>query len=337
MFDAVEDGMNTVRGSSLLGYDELVQQHGLSARHLLSRSGIAGDVVGHYDRTLHYGRLAQLFQHSARDLDLPHFGLELAARQGATLLGPLQRLAQTADTVGAGLRAVLHYLPHYSPAISFELSRQGDTTVLTFDNLLAGYLESPQIVEKSLLHGSLLLSELTADACRPRAVWLRHVALSAVPMYQRYFRCPIRFSQACNALVLDPADLERPCAAADPLLHAIVRFYLDAQVLPEPGLRARIRQQMRMLLPQQRCSLQQVAKALGIGTRTLQRRLEEEGVEFEREREELRRQLAEHLLRHSHLSVTRVAHELGYRCTASFCRAHQRWFGIAPLAHRRGH
>lgn len=335
LLETWEDGVDSVRGSSLLRYDQLLDQHGVSAPQLLHRHAITHDIVGEYAKTLRYRALVQLFQTSAHETGLSHFGMELATRQGSQMLGPLHHLAQTAATVGEGLQAVLTYLHHYSPAIRFTLTPRRNDVLLCFENGLTTPLLAPQIVEKSLLHGCLLIADLIGDACRPLAVLLRHSALSKPSLYRRYFRCPIHFSQPRNAVVLDRDELLRPCVRVDPTLHAIIRFYLDAQVAPQAGLRAQVRQQMRQLLPQQRCSLQQVAQELGMATRTLQRRLDEEGVEFEAEREQLRRSLAQELLVHSQLSMAEVAKELGYRCTTSFCRAHQRWFGMAPLAHRR--
>lgn len=331
--------MDSVRGTALLDYHEVLRQHGACAQDYLHHCQVPSEVVGRYERRLGYRRLAQLLHETARDIDMPHLGMELAVRQGSRLMGPLRNLAHTADTLGEGLSAVLSYLHLHSAAIRFSLalSTDGARGQLVFENNLAAGLALPQLVEKSLLHGCLLVREMTDNACQPKAVLLRHAPLSQVALYRRYFNCPVLFGQADNAVVLDAQDLARPCVHADPGLHAIIRFYLDnhADGDSPSSLRVQMLQQMHALLPRHRCSLEQVAPALGMSVRTLQRRLKDAGMDFEDELDRMRRDLAEQLLLHSALSVAHVAHELGYRCAASFSRAHQRWFGMSPLMHRR--
>jgi AraC-like DNA-binding protein len=331
--------MDSVRGTALLDYSDVVRQQGACAQDYLSHCQVPGDVVGQYGRTLGYRNLAQLLHRTAHDIDMPHLGMELAARQGSRLMGPLRNLAHTANTVGEGIAAVLGYLHLHSPAIHFSLSTgvDGAPGRLVFENNLAASLALPQLVEKSLLHGCLLLREMTDGACQPKAVLLRHGALSQAAVYRRYFGCAVQFGQADNALLLDAADLRRPCRQADPDLHAIIRYYLDHHATAASSwcLRAQMLQQMHALLPRHRCSLEQVAPALGMSVRTLQRRLKEAGMDFEDELDRMRRDLAGQLLLQSRLSVAQVAQELGYRCAASFSRAHQRWFGMSPLMHRR--
>ncbi|WP_286915243.1 helix-turn-helix transcriptional regulator [Pseudomonas sp.] len=92
-----------------------------------------------------------------------------------------------------------------------------------------------------------------------------------------------------------------------------------------------------MLLPSQRCTLEQVALALELNPRTLQRRLASDGIDFEDYLDGMRRRQAQQMLRSTGLSVGQIASELGYRRTTSFCRAHLRWFDMTPLEHRRQH
>lgn len=332
--------MDSVRGSALLNFNDVVRLRGALAQDYLSHYRVPADAVGSHQRTVGYRHLAQLLNGTAHAIDMPHLGMELANRQGSRLLGPLRNLAHTASTVGEGVTAVLDYLHLHSRAIRFSLMSMTDSTrkLLVFENNLAAGLALPQLVEKSLLHACLLLREMTDAGCQPKAVWLRHHPLSQASLYRQYFGCPVLFSQADNAVVLDADDLARPCVQADPDLHAIIRFYLDnhADSLAPGSLRVQMLQQMHALLPRHRCNLEQVAPALGMSVRTLQRRLKQAGVEFEVELDRIRRDLAEQLLLHSDLTVAQVAQELGYRCAASFSRAHQRWFGLSPLMHRRG-
>ena len=60
---------------------------------------------------------------------------------------------------------------------------------------------------------------------------------------------------------------------------------------------------LKQLLAGQRPGIQDLARELHLSTRTLQRRLTEQGITFERLLEEARRELARHYLLHSSLSI----------------------------------
>lgn len=326
--------MDTIRGTAFLQFGELLSEHGASLRAHLAPHRIGMDVVGDYEKKFSYRSLVQIFEGSARALHMPHLGLELATRQKSTLLGPLQHLAQTAATAGEGLAAVVRYMCVYSPSILFRLERRPAYALLCFDNPLPCILEIPQIVEKSLLHGKLLMAELLGDCFRPAQVLLRHQPQTDLATYRRYFGCEVLFGQAQNALAISQRDMQRPCARHDAMLHAIVKFYLEAHSDVDEKLGFEVERHIHALLPKQRCNLEQIAQILDLHPRTLQRRLANDGIDFEGRVEDIRRGQAEQLLGQTSLTVTQIARQLGYRSTSSFCRAHQRWFGITPLEHR---
>ena len=327
--------MDTIRGTAFLQFGELLSERGASLRTHLAPHRIGMDVVGDYEKKFSYRSLVQIFEGSAHALAMPELGMELATRQKSTLLGPIQHLAQTAPTAGDGLIAAVRYMRVYSPSIIFHMERRGDSTLLCFDNALPCIQEIPQIVEKSLLHGRLLMTELLGVPLKPSAVLLRHQPQAPASVYQRYFGCPALFGQDHNALAISLRDMQRPCVRHDPMLHSIVKFYLEAHANPDEKLGFEVGRQIQTLLPKYRCTLEQIALILGLHPRTLQRRLANDGIDFEEQVDEIRRRRTEQLLGQSDLTVGQIAHELGYRRATSFCRAHQRWFGMPPLEHRR--
>jgi AraC-like DNA-binding protein len=82
------------------------------------------------------------------------------------------------------------------------------------------------------------------------------------------------------------------------------------------------------------CCLEQVAQALGVSERTLQRRLNQCGCGFADLLEAARRRYAETLLRRRELPLVEVALSLGYSEQAAFNRAFKRWTQSTPGAYR---
>ncbi|MAM74051.1 MAG: AraC family transcriptional regulator, partial [Tistrella sp.] len=81
--------------------------------------------------------------------------------------------------------------------------------------------------------------------------------------------------------------------------------------------------------------LARVAAALGQSTRSLSRRLAEEGTSFRAVKEALRRDIAIRELTRTDRPIAGIAAELGFDSAAVFHRAFKAWTGSTPGAYRQ--
>ena len=79
-----------------------------------------------------------------------------------------------------------------------------------------------------------------------------------------------------------------------------------------------------------------ISAVVGLGSRTLQRRLQGRGMEYSELVAATRLSLARKLLDDRAVAVTDIAQELGYSDAANFTRAFRKWTGLAPSAYRAG-
>jgi len=91
----------------------------------------------------------------------------------------------------------------------------------------------------------------------------------------------------------------------------------------------RVRDLLRDALPENR-SLAEVAARLHLSSRTLVRRLAEEGSSFRAIKAAIRRDIAYSRLTKTRLPVERLAAELGYADPSAFYRAFVHWSGMSP-------
>jgi AraC-like DNA-binding protein len=82
-----------------------------------------------------------------------------------------------------------------------------------------------------------------------------------------------------------------------------------------------------------RPSVEDIADAQHVSSRTLQRQLQDIGFNFQRAMEEARHELARHYLDNSVLELNEPAHLLGYEDENSFVRA-PTWVGVPPARWR---
>ena len=92
---------------------------------------------------------------------------------------------------------------------------------------------------------------------------------------------------------------------------------------------------IRSSLPEGPVTLPQAAGILGQSARTIQRRLADDGTDYETLVDDCRKVTARELLARPGASVTAVAMELGYSDAAHFNRAFRRWEGGSPQDFRR--
>jgi AraC-like DNA-binding protein len=83
-------------------------------------------------------------------------------------------------------------------------------------------------------------------------------------------------------------------------------------------------------------TIQDLAQALHLSVRTLNRRFAEEGTRFQLVKDGLRRDIAVHRLANSNTGVATLAFDLGFADATGFCRAFKQWTGSSPTDYRKG-
>ena len=152
-------------------------------------------------------------------------------------------------------------------------------------------------------------------------------------MYEAHFRCPVKFKSNQNALIFSRPDMELPFVTYNADLLAAVAPQLEAELreqLAQKTFSEQAKGILKRLLAGQRPGLDDLARELHLSTRTLQRRLTEQGITFQRLLEDARRELARHYLLHSSRELSETAYLLGYEDANSFFRAFHHWDGTSP-------
>jgi AraC-like DNA-binding protein len=178
----------------------------------------------------------------------------------------------------------------------------------------------------------LLLSE---GNCHLQEVWFPHAPAAAEATYRSRFPAPITFRADRPGLAFLAKDLNRPITEQNRELHDLATSYLDSQ-LPRgrTPFTTQVRQATEALLGTGTCGHRQVANALYMHPRTLQRRLREEGTSFEDIKDEVRRDLAQRYLSQPDVPLSQVTSLLDYSEQSALGRSCRRWFHATPKEFR---
>jgi AraC-like DNA-binding protein len=267
--------------------------------------------------------------------------LEVTRRLEIEQLGVLGFALLTAANGAGAVETLTRLFPIVTDSGAWSTQRRNGAFVVNWHRAPSRCTGEHLSTEATLAHFVACSRQVFvgADAPRLRRVSLAHpVARQRLALLRQYFDCPLELDAGRDGLEWD-ADLmdarprlsnramhEHFLAIAAPLVHAVKR--------PAPYAE-QVRAQLRGRLAVGEPSMTEVARALGLATRTLRRRLAEERATFQQLLDEVRMQLAGELFTRAGASVTQVAFDLGFSDSTAFARAHKRWHGQAPTVSRR--
>lgn len=195
----------------------------------------------------------------------------------------------------------------------------------------AGMQVPSVLVNMELLFWVALARIATRADVRPRAMTVPQ--LPADPdAYRDYLGMTARRDDA-PSITFSRMDAVRAFLTADDVMWEFFAPELRRR-LSELDDRAsttdRVHAVLLELLPAGGATMQGVARELAVSSRTLQRRLREEGTTFQTILTQTRESLARHYLTESTMPTAEISFLLGYEDTNSFYRAFQSWTGKTP-------
>ena len=128
-------------------------------------------------------------------------------------------------------------------------------------------------------------------------------------------------------------DLDLPFVTYNAELLKMLTPQLDhqlAQHRKQQTCAEKVNWVLQRLLGGPRPEIADVARELGMSSRTLQRRITEQGTNFRRLLNDARQELARFYLRERSLGVNEIAYLLSYEDPSSFFRAFHEWEGKPP-------
>jgi AraC-like DNA-binding protein len=268
------------------------------------------------------------------DLDL---GLKAAREISIGDYGALEYAARSAASWGEACSVVGRYLRLVNDTLRFSLRHDGDRAFIQLDSSVA-LPRAAADFQSGAFH-------VSASHCWPKGVipefevWFTHPRPDDTREYERTFVGGVtRFDAPFNGFVLAKRYLELRPDSADPKLHALIRRHAEALMAELPKAQ-NLTEQVRDLIAKQlqggTPAVENIARQLSMGTRTLGRRLEQEGTTFQALLDDLRRRLALSYVGASDLAFSEIAFLLGYSQSPTFHRAFRRWTSRTPLEYRR--
>lgn len=319
---------------------EACERLGLDGDALLSAARIARQDLADPDARLPVEAADRLWEVAAARTADPMLALDAALALPAGAYRVLHYIGAHAPTLGAALERVTRYFPLVDPRVAWSVAREADgvALVMTLPGLAGGV---PRTAAEYTFAAIVLQTRAsTGLAWSPRRVELEASVAADIASRHRQVFGVVTHGEARTALVVDHASWSRPIPRADPGLLSLLDDHAGALVAGVPreaGLTARLRAWLAARLQAgEAVDVEAAAKALGLGARTLQRRLDEDGQRFAGLVDAVRSETARALLADPTIAVSEIAFLLGFSEQSAFTRAFKRWTGETPAAARHG-
>ena len=319
-----------IRSAVLNNYLELARSLGLDPYRMIAACSLPAACLQDPEIKVPLTSILRLLEDSALQAGKPDFGLRLADNRTLANLGALALLVREQPTIRKALDALAGYIFLHSEALVVRIVEQDDLLDVNFIIATGPRRVVPmrQAVELGIgfLHRSF--QRLFRDRWKPQAVCFSHAPPNRLDAHRRFFGAEVRFNQDFNGIVCTSRDVEVAVPAADAAMKKYVQQYLDTLASRRTSkLSETVRECIYLMLPSGLCTVDTVAKRLGLNRRTLHRHLAREGKTFSSIIDSVRAELATRYIGSRDLAS--ISDLLGFSARSAFARWFRSQFGCS--------
>lgn len=307
-------------------YGSYLENMGVSVEEVLKKAMLPEDLFARQSPNLtseEYFRFMQAIDSLSVDEQMP---IRLAASEGIEAFSPPIFAAYCSKNALACLKRLAQYKPLIGALL--YLVEENDNTVSVKIISADKELQLPEIligIEFVFITG--LIRKATKENITPVSATVMHKMKNKE--YARFLDIPIEVGEE-NCLTFSKVDTMVPFISRNESMWEFFEPELNRRLSmmeTDDTYAARVRSALMELLPSGECTIDDVAKKLGYSKRTLQRKLQEEDTNFQRQLNHTRELLAKTYLANTDMTTEDIAFLLGYQEIGSFLRAFVIWTG----------
>ena len=321
----------TQRLGPLIHLPALLSEFGVSLADALEGTDVAPSLFGDPEQRIPYRVVSQILERSTVLSGCSYFGLLLGSRCDHSALGLPGQWMANSPTLGLALSGLVSLQGNNSRGAAGYLHRSGEHWIIGYGIYEPWAVAQDQIYPLVIALVLNAIESLTEGAVSPVEILFSTRKPPDVGPYRRLLCDVIRFDQAESGIVFPAAALEAPIRNAD--LEELERLrgrIATARPYSAMPWTDRVRHALRPQILRGEPTSSELADILGIGLRTLARRLEREGTNYQKLLDEIRCTMACELLEFTQLSVGEVAEALSYAQQSNFGKAFSNWTGMSP-------
>ena len=322
-----EQSLGNVSIPSVKQYLQLAQERQLATDDLLSRlainSGLLNDNGAFISGDKFQALIAELVELSSDDL----FGLHTAKFVQPFSYSVLGYITMNCETLGQAIEKIQPYEKLVGDMGTTQLEQESTDFKISWHCQYPDPRVRRHMTDNCLASWFTFARYLTNTELSPKQVLLsrQQPSESQHQEYQSLFGCNVEYEQAQDAIVFSAELLSLPLDKGDQQLLPVLESHAETimtQLSAESDLITQVKFHIEQHLPTGKFRQPDIAQALGMGYKTMQRKLKEQDTSFQVLLDEVRFALTEQALQQEKMDVEQLSVQLGFTETRSFFR----WF-----------
>ncbi len=325
-------GIPLTRVSQCFPFVKFLNQIGSPTEKLLKQVGLPFFEVKQSNSLIPEYSVWSLVEQAARWEGMEDFGLQVGIRTELEDVGLFAQSLLSSSTLHDTLNKFVNHINWHSSDARFWLNIDGEEAWFCRRGIHSIDIGSTQVELYTLAYMIKVVQQITCSQWQPTKVYLQ---MKKMPwLYDLPLLSEVRlyFDRQFTAIAF-PRHLllqHRPQPSATKYNKVIWQ-----KSVPANDFSGAIAKTIQALLPYGITNVAQIAKLSGLSTRTLQRRLAQEGIAYSDLLQAVRREKAIELLNNSNLNLINISQELGYSDPGHFSRAFKRWTSYSPRTFRQ--
>lgn len=312
------------------------QRNGIDRQTCLLGTGIAEDALSKGEGLVTRTQEMRLIENLV--LALPEVGasgFDLGLQYNLATFGVWGFALRTCRTLRDAASLGLRYLPLSTAYCQITVCDEEDAFGVVFDpEPIPAHLRQ-FLLERDMATAMNLIREITFQGVEFKAVEFTGDTDVAADTVASLCGVAPRFHASANRILVSRAGASQAFPGFDAALTGMLEQQCRQRMdtVENTGVAGRVRQKLLGDLGLG-ASLNDMASALALSSRSLRRRLEQEGTSYRDLVDDERKQLGLQLLSSTSMKIEEVAAHLGYTDAGGFVRAFRRWQGCSPSEYR---
>ena len=315
-------------------YGKYLEMIGVKVGEALKASGVPEDLFSHKKPTLDEADYYRFMDAVGKQIKDPQLPITVAtADQIETFSPPIFASYCSKNGMMCCERLARH--KRIIAPMRYELTETEDTFKLEIDASKDDLVIPQFLVESEMVFVLHIIRNATKEDIVP--IEIRMTDPPKADNFSQYAKCPVVKAEE-NAIIFHAGDMEKPFISYNEAMWEFFEPELQKRLYEmerDDSFSARVRSALTELLPGGMSTVDDVAEKLGVGKRTLQRKLTEEDTSFQKQLNSTRELLAKNYLRNTDMSSDDIAFLLGYQEINSFLRAFNLWTGMSVSEYRK--
>jgi AraC-like DNA-binding protein len=282
----------------------------------------------------------KLLELAAEELQDESLGFHLARSFDLREIGLVYYVIASSDQLADALRNAERYSQINNEGVRLRFSMQDGTAAIALDYVNVDRHADRHQIEFWLVTLVRICRQVTNGRLAPSRLKTKHFRNGMPAEFRAFFGVDIEFGANADEICFPQPIALLSVVGRDEHLNELLRGYAEEALARKPQQRITVRSKaediLPKLLPHGRAMGSEVARRLGMSSRTLSRKLAQEGTSFAEILDQLRAALAKRYLQDEALPVSEIAWLLGYRELSSLTHAFKRWTGMTPRQFRSG-